>query len=183
MVVIGTALAAVVVFVVTQSFLKLALEPIQEQKRLIGEVASALTVYEKSFTLRVEPSEGTFTAEPTLVGATKEEAMEADKALRELAGRLRGSLWTIPAYDMFARLHLVPKLVDVVVAANELQMWYVQFHSPKFGQVTEHQAARIRECQRTISERLGIEQRLQVISPPFIPSRAEVFSPTDEQKD
>ena len=179
MVVIVTALLAVVVFVLTQSFLKLVLEPIQEQRRLIGEVASALTVYEKSFTLRVEPSEGTFGAEPMRFGATKEEVVEADKALRELAGRLRGSLWTVPAYDMFAFLHLVPKLVDVVVAANELHMWYSQLPQP----VNEHQAARIRECRNIISKRLGIEQRLQVTSPRFIPSKAEVFSAPDKRKD
>jgi hypothetical protein len=162
-VVIVTALGAVLVFVITQSFLKLVLEPVQEQRRLIGEVASALTVYEKSFMLRVEPSEGTFGAKSMLFGATKEEAMEADKALRGLAGRLRGSLWTVPAYDMFAFLRLVPKLVDVVVAANELQMWYSQLPQP----VNEHQAARIRECRNIISKSLGIERRLQVISPPL----------------
>jgi hypothetical protein len=46
-----TALLAILVFVLTQSFLKLFLEPIQEQRRLIGEVATALTVHEKSYTL------------------------------------------------------------------------------------------------------------------------------------
>jgi hypothetical protein len=84
---IVTALAAVVVFVVTQSFLKLVLEPIQEQRRLIGEVASALTVYEKAYTLKVVNASGG----EALFGATPEEAKEAEKALRELAGRLRSS--------------------------------------------------------------------------------------------
>ncbi len=36
---------AVVVFVLTQSFLKLILEPIQEQKNPIGEVARAMLIY------------------------------------------------------------------------------------------------------------------------------------------
>jgi hypothetical protein len=39
-------LLAALVFVLTQSFKKLCLEPIQEQRKLIGEVAAALTVYE-----------------------------------------------------------------------------------------------------------------------------------------
>ncbi len=131
---IVTGLVAILVFVFTQSFLKLVLEPIQEQRVLIGEVASALTVYEKSYTLRVEPSGGIMGTEPMLFGATTEEAMEADKALRELAGRLRASLWSVPAYDMFALLRMVPKLADVVVAANHLQMWYSQLP----GHVTDH---------------------------------------------
>ena len=174
---IVTGLLAVLVFVLTQSFLKLVLEPIQEQRILIGEVASALTVYEKSYTLKVEPSEGAM-GEPMLFGATKEEAMEADKALRELAGRLRASLWSVPAYDLFALLHMVPKLADVIVAANHLQGWYSQLPAT----VNNHQVDYIKECQNIISKSLGIEQRLQVISPPLIPSKAEVFPPTYEQK-
>ena len=42
---IVTALLAVLVFVLTQSFLKLVLEPVQEQLKLIGEVAHALLFY------------------------------------------------------------------------------------------------------------------------------------------
>jgi hypothetical protein len=54
---VWTVLDALVVFVITQSVLLLVLEPVQEQRRLIGEVASALTVYQKSFILRVGPPE------------------------------------------------------------------------------------------------------------------------------
>jgi hypothetical protein len=78
---VWTVLGALVVFVITQSVLLLVMEPVQEQRRLIGEVASALTVYQKSYTLRVQPSDGT---EPKYYGVTREEAMEADRALREL---------------------------------------------------------------------------------------------------
>jgi hypothetical protein len=84
-----------------------------------------------------------------------------------LAGRLRASLWSVPLYDMFALLHVFPKLVDVVAAANELHMWYSQLPAP----VNHHQADRIKECRDIISKRLGIEQRLQVISVPFIPRK------------
>ena len=164
-----TALLAILVFVLTQSFLKLVLEPIQEQRRLIGEVASALTVYKKSHTLRVGGN---------LFGATREEAMEADRALRELAGRLRGSLWSVPAYDTFALLGLVRKLADVVAAANALQAWYSQLPQ----QVSVDQVAYIKECQKIIAKRLGIEERLQVISVPLLRSEAEVFTPNSIEK-
>jgi hypothetical protein len=167
---IVTALLAVLVFVITESLLKLLLEPIQEQRRLIGEVASALTVYEKSYTLRIGA---------TTFGAPKEEAVEADRALRELAGRLRGSLWSVPAYDAFALLRLVRKLADVVAAANALQMWYSQLP----GEVSNEQVAHIKECQKIIAERLGIEDRLQVISPPLIPPVEKFFPTSAERKD
>ncbi len=65
-------------------------------------------------------------------------------------------------------------LLDVVVAANELHMWYSQLPAP----VNHHQLERIKECRANISKRLGIEQRLQVISAPFIPSEGEVYPPT-----
>ena len=168
---IVAGLVAILVFVLTQSFLMLFLEPIREQKRLIGEVASALTVYEKSFTLRVEPS-------GPLFSATKEEATEAHKALRELAGRLRGSLWTIPLYDVFALIGLVRKLADVVAEANALQAWYSQLPQ----EVSGYQVEYIRECQQIIAKRLGIEERLKVISVPLIRSEAEVFSPRFTEK-
>jgi hypothetical protein len=152
-----TALLAVVVFVLTQSFLKLVLEPIQDQRTLIGEVASALTLYERAYTLRVVRADGG----EALFGGSLEEAREAEKALRALGGRLQASLWSVPLYDVFALIRVVPKLVDVVVAANELHMWYSQLPAPVNG----HQPARIQECRDNISKSLGIEQRLQMISP------------------
>jgi hypothetical protein len=148
-------LLAVLVFVLTQSFLKLCLEPIQEQRKLIGEVAAALTVYEKTFSLRVQSD----SSGEMWYGATIEESRNAEKVLRELAGRLRASLWSVPLYDMFALIHWVPKLRNVVVAADELRMWYSQLPI-----VNEHQVARIRQCRDTIAKRLGIERRLQATS-------------------
>jgi hypothetical protein len=145
--------------------LKLVLEPIQEQRRLVGEVAAALTVYERAFTLRVEPSPGTGT-QPMLIGSSREEAAEAAKALRELGGRLQAGLWAVPFYDLFALFRIVPTARAVVVATDELHMWYSQLPTP----VNRHQAQRIRECRSTISKSLGIEQRLQMVRPAVKPS-------------
>jgi len=174
----ATALLAVFVFVLTQSFLKLVLEPIQEQRKLIGEIASALTVYERGHTLRVINASGG----EAFFGATKEKAEETDKSLRGLAGRLKASLWSFPTYrmyEMFARFHMVLKPVDVVVAIDELHMWYSQLPNP----VNEHQDARIRECQSAISKRLGIEHRLQVLRPQGIPSEEAFYTAAGEDKD
>jgi|SRR5215212_109474 len=173
---ITTALLAIVVFVFTQSFLKLVLEPVQAQRTLVGEVAEALTVYEKAFTLRVEPVVGT---EQVLLGSSREEAAEAAKVLRELAGRLQAGLWAIAFYDLFALFRFVPTARAVVVAVNELHMWYSQLPNA----VNEHQARRIRECQDTISRSLGIEQRLQVIHPQSIKSEEKFYTPSNGRGD
>ena len=45
---------------------------------------------------------------------------ETRKALRSLAGRLWTSLWSIPFYDAFALVRLVPKADDVERAATKL---------------------------------------------------------------
>jgi hypothetical protein len=155
---IATALLAVVVFVLTQGFLKLVLEPLQEQRRMVGEVAAALTIYERAFTLKVPPGSGQGT-QPILYGSSREEAAEAANALRELGGRLQASLWAVPFYDQFALLRIVPTAGAVVVAADELHMWYSQLPNA----VNEHTAQRIRECRVTISRSLGIERRLLAV--------------------
>jgi hypothetical protein len=151
---IGSSVS-ILVFVVTQSFLKLVLEPVQEQRKLIGEVAAALTVYEKTFSLRVQSD----SMGETWYGTTVEVSRNAEKALRELAGRLRASLWSVPLYDVFALINWVPKLRDVVDAADELQMWYSQLPI-----VNDDQVAQIRLCRDIIAKRLGIERRLQAAS-------------------
>ena len=173
---IVTALLAVLVFVFTQGVLKLVLEPLQDQRRLVGQVAAALVVYERAFTLRVEPISGT---EPMLLGSSREEATEAAKALRELGGRLQASLWAVPFYDLFAFFRLVPTARAVVVATDELHMWYSQLPNA----VNEHQAKRIQECRDTISRSLGIEQRLQVIHPQSIKSEEKFYTPSDSRGD
>ncbi len=175
---IVTALLAVVVFVLTQGLLKLVLEPLQEQRRLVGEVAAALTVYERAFTLRVEPSPGAGT-EPMLFGSSREEAAEAAKALRDLSGRLQAGLWAVPLYDLFAFFRIVPTARAVVVATDELHMWYSQLPNA----VNVHQAQRIRECRDTISKSLGIERRLQAVRSLGAPSPEETDPLTVERKD
>ena len=80
---------------VTQSFLKLVLEPIQDQRKLIGDVAHALLFYKNVY-------------HPESFGPPddrrRDELDEARKTLRGLAGRLRASLWTIPFYNTHSRL-------------------------------------------------------------------------------
>lgn len=88
-----TAFFTVLVFVVGQFLQKFILEPVQEQRRLIGEVAFALVFYANVSTRFSAP----------------EEKDEAQKSVRKLSAQLRATLWTIPFYNLLAALHIVPK--------------------------------------------------------------------------
>ncbi len=143
-----TALLAVLVFVLTQSFLKLVLEPIQEQRRLIGEVAHALVFYANVYHV---------TAFGTPDERRIEELEEARKALRNLAGQLRASLWTVPFYDALARVGWVPRKQDVLEAATQLIGWSTSL----YGSTGDG----AREKRRTIiADRLGITKLLEEAS-------------------
>jgi hypothetical protein len=140
---IVTALLAVLVFVVTQSFLKIILEPIQDQRKLIGEIAHALLFYANVYHLHIQrPDE-----------EQKQEIDNAKKAFRELAGRLRASLWTIPLYDALALLGRVPKQQDVLAASDALVGWSNSLYG-------REEATHRREYQKVIADRLGISKRI-----------------------
>ena len=106
--VLVTAFVAVVVFVAGQILQGFVLEPIQEQQRLIGEVAHALLFYANRGPEGVEL--GTF---------TPEHLHETSHHLRDLAGRLRSSIFYIPFYSTVAWLvSSVPTKEDALEAAT-----------------------------------------------------------------
>jgi hypothetical protein len=131
---LGAALA-LILFIITQIILKFVIEPIQEQRRLIGEVAQALSLYSNVHDVHREGVE------------------ETRRALRSLSGRLWASLWAIPFYDAFALLGRVPKATDVMEAATELRVWS---YSP--DKVTEGGSMR---RQDDIAKRLGITRKVE----------------------
>jgi hypothetical protein len=131
---VGAALA-LIGLVLTQSILKFVIEPIQEQRRLIGEVAHALSIY-------ADVQDGRL-----------EEVEEARWALRSLSERLWASLLSIPFYDAFALLGLVPKVNDVISAATELAVWSYTMASSS----ADDSFMRSRDA---IAQKLGITLRL-----------------------
>jgi hypothetical protein len=146
-----TALLAVVVFVAGQALLRFIVEPIQEQRRLIGEIAHALLFYAKVYQL-----------EQFIKKAQKEteqhkqrlaELDEARTTLRSLAGRLQTSLWTVPAYDTIARMGWVRRKEDILTASRELVGWSNSLYG---GRTSEQRDKR----RRIISEVLGISEKV-----------------------
>jgi hypothetical protein len=74
-----TVVLGFVVFVLGQIAQRFFIEPIQEQRRVIGEIAYVVLYY---------GNVGSF--------ATPELRQEALQTLRKLSGQLRASLWTVP---------------------------------------------------------------------------------------
>src|SRR5215218_9681837 len=143
--IIGAALA-LIGFVITQSVLRFVIEPIQEQRKLIGEVAHALVLYGNAY---IDTGMEEY---PGKKGPDehREYVLEAKKALRVLAGRLRSSLWSIPFYRGFAWLRLVPRGSDVVAASMALIGWSNVLISNDAVRRSNHFRDRI-------TEKLGIE--------------------------
>jgi hypothetical protein len=116
---ITAAAVALIFFVITQGILKLIIEPIQELRRLVGEVAHALEYYDDA-----HPDDAVLQrAEEEWLKRHREYLREARKAIHDLGGRLQASLWTIPVYDIFGFCAVIPKRQNVLDASRELRGW------------------------------------------------------------
>jgi len=92
------------VFVLGQFTQRLCIEPIQEQKRVIGEIAYLLDYYRD-------------VASVAKAGL----AEEASRELRRLAGELRSSLRTVLWYRFFEYFGVVEKSDKVMTTTTELK--------------------------------------------------------------
>jgi hypothetical protein len=114
-----TALFAVLVFVAGQFLQRFLLEPIQEQRKIIGEIAFSLLFYANVMDMSARENKGL---------VRLEEPVEIVKTLRGLASRLRATLWTIPCYKLFAKLGIVPDEDSVMAASQSLAGWSNSIH-------------------------------------------------------
>jgi len=102
-----TVFGGAVVLVVGQIVQRFYLEPIQEQRRIIGEIAYAL-IYDANVV------RGLFVEERVKDTVTR---------LRRLASSLRATVRTIPSYGFFARQGWVPPADNVMRASTHLIGW------------------------------------------------------------
>jgi hypothetical protein len=102
-----TALGAVLVFVIGQLLAKLVIEPVQDLKKVLGEIQHAL-IYHAQAAL-------------TPVGDRPAED-EAAKAFRKLACDLRSKVGAIPFYAFWANISrgFLPKLLASLEASRNL---------------------------------------------------------------
>jgi len=99
-----TAVVGITVFIVGQIIMKWFIEPIQEQRKLIGEIAHALKFY-KNYDKQV----------------TKPEQIREGRAkFRNLASDLDRSICLIPLYPILDFFRVVRKRKDILAAGPQL---------------------------------------------------------------
>lgn len=143
-----TVCGSVLVLVLGQWVLKFILEPIQEQSRLIGEIASSLIFYANispTMTNRMlanlDPTESgndiqqeiILERRKEIIRKGEERADEAQEDCRKQASELLGATYAIRGYWLWSRLGFVPKLDDVIAAHNELIGYSNSFHTEHSG--------------------------------------------------
>ena len=104
--VFATVLSGVAVYILGQLLIRFSVEPLQELKRVIGDISHALVYYADVY------------SNP---GLNKDEIVsEARKALRDKASVLRSQANVVPFYDGFTRLKWVPSRADIKSASRHL---------------------------------------------------------------
>jgi hypothetical protein len=126
-----TVLAGFIVFVVGQIAQRFVLEPIQDQRKAIGEIAYTLLYHGNVG--RYVPFESQQSREEIAAG------------LRRLAGDLRKTRATIPAYRQLEKTPWVCKTENVITASTHLVGWSNAVIGASEDTIPEHQKA-IREA-------------------------------------
>lgn len=137
-----------VVFVAGQWVLKVYIEPIQEQKRIVGRVYHALQYYvELPHQAANHPytGAGEWSKERASDHMTEEFVREAKEAFGKLSAELAANRLVVPSYGWLARWRLVRQETEIADAAARLLDLTVTFGDPKedYG-LTLKSSARIR---------------------------------------
>lgn len=146
------AVLALIVFVITQSILKFVIEPIQEQRKLIGEIANAFVAY-ADVPVDLSPKEF-YDEKAEGMAAQRERVAETRQELRKLSGRLRATLWAIPFYKLLSRVKLIPKVADIDKASDGLIGWSNTLVRTDADDL-------VRRYQDIVSEKLGITPKYE----------------------
>jgi hypothetical protein len=109
-----TALLGIVAFIAGQIIQRLFIEPIQEQRRIKGRVANALTAYQNAWIFQTSYDSNL---------EAKKRLDDASMALHGLAADLRASRYVLPIYKVFALMRLVLPEKTVMELADELLHW------------------------------------------------------------
>jgi hypothetical protein len=117
-----TAFFGVVVFVVGQWVQRFVLEPVQEQRKVLGEIAYALLMFGNVGHVAEIRARGL----PVL---DLEEPIDVVRTVRALASRLQQTLYVIPGYRFLAWCGLVPRREVALAAIPHLIGWSNSIHS------------------------------------------------------
>jgi hypothetical protein len=106
MTVFFTILAGVITFVLGQLALRLLVEPVQELKRTIADIAVAIIRYANVY------------SNPGVTGEEREN--EAAREIRGLASKLNAQMYLVPGYSKVHRLFGLPAKQDISQAMRHL---------------------------------------------------------------
>lgn len=140
-------LAGIIIYVLGEIMVKIVIDPVQELKRVIADIAFKLIYYSHVF--KVSSSDDS-------AGQAEEKEIDSEKLeevaneYRKLASLLNASYRLIPFYPLAKILFFLPKEADIIEARNELvEMSEEIFAAPKSFVISE--------------KRKSIEKKLKVI--------------------
>jgi hypothetical protein len=120
-------IVSVAVFVVGQVIRRFLLEPLQEQRRVIGEIAGAILLFGN-----IGPLPPDVPPESLALAATHSvRGLEpiGSKSSATSAARLRATLWSIPLYRVWSGIGAVHSRAKILGASQQLVSWSNSVHN------------------------------------------------------
>jgi hypothetical protein len=140
-------LAGVIIYVLGEIIVKIVIDPVQELKRVIADIAFKLILYSHVFKLS---SSGDSDAATRGTEIAPEKLEQAADEYRKLASMLNAGFRLVPFYPLARVVFFLPKEADILDARNELiEMSEEIFAAPKSFVISER--------------RKSIEKKLKVI--------------------
>ena len=128
-------IAGVIIYVIGEIIVKIVIDPVQELKRVIAEIAFKLVHYSHVF--KLAPAEKT-TGETVRETVNQEKLEEAADEYRKLASMLNAGYRLVPFYPITKLLFFLPKEADIINARNALlEMSEEIFAAPKSFVISE----------------------------------------------
>ena len=130
-------LAGVIIYVAGQIIVKIVIDPVQELKRVIADIAFKLIHY--SHVYRIAPSgDEEASGEEAQKNIDPEKLEQAADEYRKLASMLNAGYRLVPFYTIAKLLFFLPKEADIIDARNELiEMSEEIFAAPKSFVISE----------------------------------------------
>ena len=130
-------LAGVIIYVAGQIIVKIVIDPVQELKRVIAEIAFKLIYY--SHVYRVTSSGDAEASEEEAQKRVDSEKLEqAADEYRKLASMLNAAYRLVPFYSLTKLIFFLPKETDIIEARNSLlEMSEEIFAAPKSFVISE----------------------------------------------
>jgi hypothetical protein len=140
-------LAGVIIYVLGEIIVKIVIDPVQELKRVIADIAFKLIHYSHVFKLSTAADTSEEASEKTI---DREKLEQAADEYRKLASMLNAGFRLVPFYPLIRVLFFLPGEADIIDARNELiEMSEEIFAAPKSFVIAER--------------RKHIEKKLKVI--------------------